>query len=181
MQLLAEMGQRLTDALPNVAVGIGILLASWLAANLLRRLVVRHGSRLAASRKDVVSLAASACRFTVLILGAITGLATMGLNVSALVAGLGLTGFALGFALRDALSNLLSGVLLLIYRPFGSGDWISVAGCEGEVTEINLRYTVIAKDTDTFLIPNSILFNNTVRVSHRHVRSQDHSAGSEAG
>ena len=91
----------------------------------------------------------------------------MGVNVSALVAGLGLTGFALGFALRDALSNMLSGVLILVYRPFKNGDWISVAGCEGKVAEINLRYTVIKKENDTYLIPNSTLFSNTVRVSEK--------------
>jgi small-conductance mechanosensitive channel len=91
----------------------------------------------------------------------------MGVNVSALVASLGLTGFALGFALKDALSNLLAGALILIYQPFRCGDTIKVAGCEGEVTEINLRYTILRGDGKTHLIPNATLYTNTVDIADK--------------
>jgi small conductance mechanosensitive channel len=72
----------------------------------------------------------------------------MGVNVSALVAGLGLTGFALGFAFRDVLSNFLSGVLLLLFRPFRVGNHISINDLEGEVVSIDLRYTVLTGRQD---------------------------------
>ena len=85
--------------------------------------------------------------------------------MSALVAGLGLTGFALGFAFRDILSNVLAGVLLLIYRPFGYGDHISVTGLDGTVTHIDMRYTVLHDEGKTVLIPNSNLFTNPIVVS----------------
>jgi small conductance mechanosensitive channel len=83
-------------------------------------------------------------------------------NVSALIAGLGLTGFALGFALKDAVSNLLAGLLILIYKPFRMGDHISVTGLEGEVVNIDLRYTTLQAGQKTFLIPNSNLFTNPI-------------------
>jgi small-conductance mechanosensitive channel len=148
-------------------IGTVIVLVSWLIANISGRILARLGAKLGDSRKDVVRLGATTCRMAVLAIGLITGLGTMGVNVAALVAGLGLTGFALGFALKDALSNLLSGVLILVYQPFRAGDWIAVSGCEGKVAEINLRYTIIKKEKDKYLVPNSILFSNTVRVSEQ--------------
>ena len=54
-------------------------------------------------------------KLSLIVFGLVTALGTAGVNVSALVAGLGLTGFALGFAFRDVLSNLLAGVLILLY------------------------------------------------------------------
>ena len=66
-----------------------------------------------------------------LIVGLITALGTLGVNISAIVAGLGLTGFAFGFAFKDMLSNFISGILIFIYEPFKLGDTIEV--------EISLR------------------------------------------
>ncbi len=57
------------------------------------------------------------------------------------MAGLALAGFALGFALRDVLSNLLSGFLILFNRPFAPGARINVTGLEGKVISVDLRYT----------------------------------------
>jgi small-conductance mechanosensitive channel len=80
------------------------------------------------------------------------------------VAGLGLTGFALGFALKDSISNLLSGVLILLYRPFQTGNRIRISGYEGTVISIDLRYTELESDGNKVLIPNSKLFTDPVTV-----------------
>ena len=88
----------------------------------------------------------------------------MGVDSGAIVAGLGLTGFAFGFALKDALANLVAGVLILIYRPYKPGDHIEVAGKKGLVATIDLRYTELAVEGDRVLIPNQTAFNNTVVV-----------------
>jgi len=101
---------------------------------------------------------------SLVVFGTITALGTLGIDVSALVAGLGLTGFALGFAFRDVLSNVLAGVLILLYRPFHRGDKIRVTGFEGSVTNIDLRYTTIAAADRIILIPNSNLFTNPIEV-----------------
>jgi small conductance mechanosensitive channel len=117
----------------------------------------------------ITSLLARTARTTVLVVGIITGLGTLGVNISALVAGLGLTGFALGFALRDTISNVLAGVLLLIYRPFDLNDQVKVSGQEGLVTNIDLRYTTLESDENRILIPNSVLFTNPIVVTKRRV------------
>ncbi len=93
------------------------------------------------------------------------GLGTMGVSVEPIVASLGLTGFALGFALRDAISNLLAGVLILAYRPFRHGDRIAVTGFEGVVVHIDLRYTTLADGDKFHLIPNQTMYSNPVTVS----------------
>ena len=61
--------------------------------------------------------------------------------------------FALGFALRDAVSNLIAGVLILLYQPFGYGDKITVGGNSGTVTGINFRYTVLKADGGAVVNP----------------------------
>src|SRR3546814_5515248 len=71
-----------------------------------------------------------------------------------LIAGLGLTGFALGLAVKDAVANLISGVLILLYRPFGYGSTIivsGIAGAEGRVVSIDLRYTTLETETSQVL------------------------------
>lgn len=137
------------------------LIAAWVVRALLRR----FGQRLSGSEPlRVLSLIASALAVILVLLGAITALGTLGVNVSAMVASLGLTGFALGFALRDALANLLAGLMILFYRPFRAGQRIAVAGFEGQVVEINLRYIALAAEGRTVLIPSSTVLTAPVSV-----------------
>lgn len=139
---------------------IGIMVAVQIGDYFIRRIIARFDHR----RAHVFNMLRQTCKAALLIIAVITALGTFGVNVSALIASLGLTGFALGFAMRDALSNLLAGVMILLYRPFGLGDRISVMGFEGNVTNIDLRYTTLTIDEKTFLIPNSILFTNAITV-----------------
>jgi len=109
-------------------------------------------------------LFARSSRITLIIIGLITALGTIGIDISALVAGLGLTGFALGFALKDTISNILSGILILLYRPFKVGDKIKISSYQGKVLSIDLRYTKLAADDADILIPNAKLFTDPVTV-----------------
>eukprot|EP00741_Cyanophora_paradoxa_P018081 tig00021037_g17458.t1 len=93
-------------------------------------------------------------------------------SVSAIVAGLGLTGFALGFALKDMISNFLAGILVIIFQPFKNGDLVSVQTFKGRVVNVDLRYTTLqciptdGSPRTTVLIPNQIILSNTVTVFH---------------
>ena len=99
-----------------------------------------------------------------LVFGAVTALGTAGVDVAALVAGLGLTGFALGFAFKDIISNVLSGILIIVYKPFDYDDHIKVSSFEGTVTSIDLRYTQLEADGRKIFVPNSMLFTNAITV-----------------
>ena len=65
----------------------------------------------------------------------------LGVNVSALIAGVGIAGLAVGFAAKDSLENFISGVTIMLDRPFRIGDWVSVSGYYGQVTNVTLRST----------------------------------------
>lgn len=141
-----------------------ILIGFWICGAVAGRIVCRFGARVPGNR-DLYDFLGRVAKISLVVFGIVTALGTAGVNVSALVAGLGLTGFALGFAFRDILSNLLAGMLLLVYRPFGRGDRISVTGLEGLVAHIDLRYTVLQAEDKTILLPNASLFTNPIIVS----------------
>jgi small-conductance mechanosensitive channel len=163
VEVWRTMGHNIVLFLPRLLTGLIVFFAFWIASRGLKRVV----ERLTRSRHfdpGLTSYLGQLAGVTLLVVGAISALGTMGVDVSVLVAGLGLTGFALGFALKDIVSNALSGILVLIYRPFRINDRISVTDLEGTVREINLRYTVLEAEDKTILIPNSSLFTNPVKV-----------------
>ena len=88
----------------------------------------------------------------------------LGVNVSALVTCIGLTGFAIDFALKDTISNLLFGVLILVYRPFEIGNRIKISSYEGIVISIDLRYTELEFKGNKILISNSKLFTDPITI-----------------
>lgn len=105
-----------------------------------------------------------AVRISLVSLGVVTALGTLGVDVSAIVAGMGLTGLALGIALKDTVSNAVSGVMLLLFRPFRHNDRIKVADFEGTVCDIDLRYTHLQTEGKVIFVPNSMMFANAVSV-----------------
>lgn len=144
-----------------------ILVSFWIVAAVAKKLIDRFSPRLGPERQELLHLGAQVACISIRIFGAITALGTLGADVSALVAGLGLTGFALGFALKDALSNVLAGAMILFYRPFQRGSRISVSGFEGVVTQIDLRYTRLRGTDQDFLLPNSTLLTNPITLHHQ--------------
>lgn len=160
VQFLLDEAMLLVPRLIGVVV---IIVIFYLFSKILKRIITRAAERLNFD-KNLTSLLVRTSNITLIIFGLITALGTLGIDVSALVAGLGLTGFALGFAFKDSISNLLSGVLILLYRPFKVGDRIKVSSYEGIVMSIDLRYTQLDSEGDKILIPNAKLFTDPVTV-----------------
>lgn len=158
---------------PKVLIALILLAFFWWLGSLLRAIVHRHISRLAHGRGGLAELAAKTVDIALRAIGIVTALGTLNINVSALVAGLGLTGFAVGFALKDAISNLTAGAMILFYNPFHRGDQVSVSGLEGVVTEIDLRYTHLKADGKSYLIPNSLLLSNAITVTRGQPATSD--------
>lgn len=152
---------------PRVATAIVLLVVFWFVARGVERLIQRVGeARKVAS--DALFVLSRAAKLSLLAVGVITALGTLGVDVTAMVTGLGLTGFAVGFALKDIISNSLAGILILIYKPFQRQDRISVPGApmnlEGHVVHIDLRYTTLQLPDRKILIPNANLFTNAIMV-----------------
>jgi small-conductance mechanosensitive channel len=159
-----ELSESVGRALPGIFAGLAVIAGFLIATAVMRRLFRRLSEGVDADRRPLVILAGEAGRYALVAVGLVTGLGTMGVDVSALIAGLALTGFALGFAFRDALSNLLGGVLLILYQPFRVGDTITVAGNTGKLRSIDFRYSALDAEGETVLVPNSTMFNNIVKV-----------------
>jgi small-conductance mechanosensitive channel len=149
--------------MPKFVAGLVVFLIFWGVGYLLRRIVRRIFKRQDLNR-DVEELIEQAVHIALLTLGALTALGTMGVDIAALIASLGLVGFAVGFALKDAISNYLAGILILAYHPFEREDQIAVAGHRGVVVDIDMRYTILDTEERRVLVPNAQLFNNVVTV-----------------
>src|ERR1041384_5660494 len=162
-----ELGRSAVHFFPSFVMGVLILLCFWLAGYSAQSVLFRLAYTWDENKKIVMHLLARSAYVALFLFGLLTALGTMGINVSALVAGLGLTGFAMGFALKDALSNVLAGALILIYRPFRVRDRVSVAGLEGLVANIDLRYTTLQDQEKIYLIPNSTLFTTPIIIVQR--------------
>jgi len=98
------------------------------------------------------------------IFGLLVALSQLGFQVGPLLAGLGVVGFIVGFALQDTLSNFASGVMILLYRPFDVGDLIETAGAIGKVENMTLvSTTILTVDHQTLVIPNSMIWGNVIK------------------
>tara|TARA_Y100000766_G_scaffold284285_1_gene302305 strand:+ start:2527 stop:3132 length:606 start_codon:yes stop_codon:yes gene_type:complete len=159
----ANFSDLIMDWGEKIGVSVLILFVFWVLAIVIRKIIRKAGNATGID-SSVVNLLARMANVGLWIVGIVTALGTVGINVSAIVASLGLTGFAVGFALKDSISNLLSGVLILIYRPFRVGQWISVKSFEGFVMAIDLRYTSLEQGDERILVPNSLLFTNPISI-----------------
>ena len=90
-----------------------------------------------------------------------------------LLAGLGIAGFVIGFALQDTLSNFASGLMILFYRPFDVGDVIDSSGVFGEVSHMSLvNTTILTFDNQTLIVPNSKIWGNVIKnVTAQRIRN----------
>lgn len=94
---------------------------------------------------------------------AISIIGIMGVPMASVVAVLASAGVAIGLALQGALSNLAGGIMLMIFKPFHQGDYVSAAGVEGVVKEVTLFYTVILTlDNKRITVPNGSLMNANI-------------------
>ena len=123
-------------------------------------------------KRMVVSLSTGA----VLLLGLLIGFSQLGIEVGPMLAGLGIAGFVLGFALQDTLGNFASGVMILIYRPFDVGDMIDCAGgVFGKVSHMSLvSTTILTIDNKTLIVPNSKIWGDVItNVTAQSIRRVD--------
>ena len=153
----------LVTKLPDFIVAIGIFIIFWIAGKIFKTMVKKTLDD-RSPHANISRVLAGIIKNLMVIVGFITALGTMGINISAIVAGLGLTGFAFGFAFKDMLSNFISGILIFIYEPFSLGDIIEVEGKKGKVIDINLRYVTIESENQNILVPNSISVSKVIVV-----------------
>ena len=101
---------------------------------------------------------------TVLVIGILIALSQIGISLGPLLAGMGLVGFIVGFALQDTLSNFAAGLLILVYRPFDVDDVIEAGGVAGKVSKMSLvNTTFLTFDNQTIIVPNSKIWGDVIK------------------
>jgi small-conductance mechanosensitive channel len=167
-----EWSDKIIQALPNLLTAILIFVAAIYLAKLLSNLLRKFLESRKAD-KEVTLLLAELTRWGILVVGAITALQRF-FDVTAFLAGLGILGFTVGFALQDITQNFVAGVILLLQQPFNVGDAVDISGYSGTVLSINLRTTEIrAWDGRVIILPNASILSNAIvnytRASRRRI------------
>ena len=112
-------------------------------------------------------------------IGVLIALSQLGIELGPLLAGFGIAGVIIGFALQDSLSNFASGMMILIYRPYDVGDLINAAGVTGRVSHMSLVSTTIKTlDNQRLIIPNNKIWGDTINnITAEHQRRVDMTFG----
>jgi small conductance mechanosensitive channel len=162
-----QLSTQFTAYVPRIVAALLVMLVFWLILRVtrlgLRHLLDRARIDPALSKMLVDRLYTPAIYFIAIV----TAAAQLGVNVTTALAGLGVAGVAIGFAAQDSLANVIAGFLIFWDKPFGVGDYVTVQGEYGRVTEITMRSTRIRTQRNTYVvIPNrsiidSVLVNHT--------------------
>lgn len=111
--------------------------------------------------KDVLTSTSGAI---VMLVGILVALSQVGVSLGPALAGLGVAGFIVGFALQDTLGNFAAGGMILFYRPYDVDDFVEVAGAVGLVKKMTLVSTTINTfDNQTLIIPNSKIWGDVIK------------------
>jgi small conductance mechanosensitive channel len=154
----------------NITIAVLILAAGWILARLVEQWVRDLTGRTQYVDPTLKPLLASSARYTILALTVVAVLGQFGVQTTSLIALLGAAGLAIGLALQGTLSNVASGVMLLVLRPFRMFDRVKIADVSGTVRGIGLFRTDIVTDNGNFVsIPNATIFSGTIVNMSREV------------
>lgn len=131
---------------------------------------------------DLARFLAKAGSISIYSIFGVTVLGTLGVDTNPIIAGIGVTGFTVGFALKEIATNFLSGVLLVFNKPFRKGQYLKVMGTaaglhmEGVVESIDARYVLLRKDTGLLMIPSVMVYTNPILVTDIDVKIESNKA-----
>jgi small conductance mechanosensitive channel len=156
------LGSLTADLVANLLIGaitFFIYYLSWRVLDFVARSAARRFDTDPTSRDFTLTV----LKFAVLTFAAVNALTAVGVNTASLLTSLGIAGLTIGFAARDALSNMISGILIYWDRPFVIGDLVEVGSSYGRVDRITLRSTrVVTPEGRMLAVPNTEIINTTV-------------------
>lgn len=172
-EAFAQLISELIQFLPRLVTSLVVFVLFLVLAALLTRGLRRALERRSASQQVTVILI-KVTRWAVIIAGLVVALQQVDFEVTAFLAGLGVVGFTIGFAVQDVSKNFIAGLLLLLQQPFTIGEDIKVGEFIGTVKMVDLRATELrAYDGTTILIPNAQVFTSPLinygRASYRRI------------
>lgn len=162
--LLTVWGMRIIGA-------VAIMVAGWVIGNWVSQ-SIKKVKKLDATLKTFLG---GFAKYAILVIAGIAVLGQFGVQTASLLAVLGAAGLAIGLALQGTLSNVASGVMMLILRPFNVGDYIEAANIGGTVKTLGLFGTELATPDNIYIfVPNSRIWNSDIKNYNRNKqRRQD--------
>jgi len=163
--LRSTLSSRSADVVLNALVILLILFgARWLSRLARRATVAALGRTKTSMSKLHRDILVSTAGTVIMSLGILLALGQMGISLGPMLAGLGIAGFIIGFALQDSLANFAAGGMILIYRPFDVDDYVEIAGESGLVKKVSLVTTTIHTfDNQTLVIPNNKIWGSVIK------------------
>ena len=153
-------------AISNTFYIIYVVLFAWLVVGLLNSYGIMFVAKLAqkSGKKEVANLIIKMLYFIIIIIATLLVLAHLGFNVSAIIASLGIGGLAVALAAKDIIANFFASLIISFDDSFNQGDWIEVAGIEGNVVETGLRKTTLRTfDNSLVFLPNSTVMGANIK------------------
>ncbi len=154
------------DIAARMAVAALVFVGGWYASRLLLKVLVRVMTRTNVDPmlREFLRNLASGALFVVVI---VATLDQLGVPMTSILAALGAAGLAVALALRDSLSNLAAGVMLILLKPFRAGDAITVGGAgaqqSGRVESLKLMHTVlVTADNSVLVLPNNLVASQPI-------------------
>jgi small conductance mechanosensitive channel len=154
-----------------VVVVVGFIVARWIG-----KLVDRWLTR-KAMEPPMSTLLVRIVRLLIFAMALVVALGTAGMDVTALIAGVGVAGVGIGLALQGVLGNLMAGLTIIFTKPFRFGEYIEIAGVQGQVTNIELfSTTLLHADHSRIVVPNRKIVGDILH-NYGHIRQLDLSVG----
>ncbi|MFG0318481.1 MAG: mechanosensitive ion channel family protein [Planctomycetota bacterium JB042] len=158
----------LIEDAPGVAIKVVVCILLLIVFKILGRTAGRL-TRKALSRSHLKAsellknFAENVVRKLVFLLGLLIVLSTLGVPIGPFLAGVGVLGFVVGFALQDTLNNFAAGVMLLLYRPYDVGDFVTAGGVTGKVQAMTLvSTTMLTPDNQVNVVPNGRIWGDVI-------------------
>ena len=141
--------------LSNLAAAIAAIVVTLFASRFVKSWIAKLGFRYEQLDDTLFVFLSKFAQVVVLAVGSIFVLNSFGVQTTSIVALLGAAGLAVGLALQGTLSNFAAGIMLIVFRPFKRGDYVSVSGQSGTVKEISIFTTELGTpDNLQIIVPN---------------------------
>ena len=167
-EVVSSIAANSLEALMGILIKIGLSLLVFVIAKLVISLIRRFFNKV--SNKEPAKLTPLMAGFVVKVLAVVVWLFAVliilqiwGINLAPVIAGLGITGVVLGFALQESISNVFSGLLLALNNPFQLGDYVIIGSVEGTVTAMDgISVTLLTGDRKKVTIANKLVLEDPV-------------------
>ena len=161
----SALGANAPDLIFRLFIFVAVLFLFRILSRITKRVVRAASERSSLNLSSLLkNMLVSISGGIVMATGILMALSQIGISLAPMLAGLGVAGFIIGFALQDTLSNFAAGAMILIYRPYDVNDFVEVTDASGLVQKMNLVSTTITTfDNQTLVVPNSKIWGDVIK------------------